>query len=72
MKTIADILTENLEELNLLELTRLKTDIEVILKAEITEIKAMHNEHEYKARKYLMNKGLTHSESLQFIKDYIH
>ena len=72
MKTIAILITENLPELTLIELNQVMGAINGIMLTEKRKIQAMYDENEYIARKYLMNSGLTHSQAIQFIKEYIH
>ena len=72
MKTIKDIIIENLTELDLFDLMEMERIILDEKKRAIDDLIKLYQISEYSARKYLLNRGFTHSEACQFIKDYIH
>ena len=72
MKTIFELIKENLKELDLIDLIALETYIKIEKNDALRDLKELYSNSSYKARKYLMDKGFTHAEACQFIKDNIH
>lgn len=71
MKTIKDIIIENLPELTFTELLTVERRINEQKKQLIKDMKGIYVDGGYKVRKTLINSGLTHSQACKFIKDYM-
>ena len=72
MKTLSDLIKENIKELSIRDIINLENTITEVKQTLINKITKTLADNEYLARKYLMNEGFTHAEACEFINKYIH
>ena len=71
MKTLFDLIKENLKELDLCHLIELEQYVAEEKARSITRLTNLNKESNYLARKTLINQGFTHSEACKFLNEYI-